>query len=138
MLNLKTKKNMKRLFLMTLVLAATINMSAFDKDGLYYSITSLSELTVELVAPTNSSYVGDVTVPKTVEYMSRTFNVTSISETAFKGCNVNKLTITDGIKKIDKLIFGKVKSFILEDSDEPLVIEDANSIHNYSLHLHLL
>ena len=126
---------MKRLFLMTLVLAATINMSAFDKDGLYYSITSLSELTVELVAPTNSSYVGDVTVPKTVEYMSRTFNVTSISETAFKGCNVNKLTITDGIKKIDKLIFGKVKSFILEDSDEPLVIEDADEDYSCGLSL---
>ena len=115
---------MKKISLIALMLATLLNIHAadFNNDGLYYNILSLSDLTVELAAPGNGYYSGDITVPRTVEYMSRTFNVTSINSTAFKGCNINTLTITDGIKEVGELSFGNVTNLRIEDSDIQLTI----------------
>ena len=105
---------------------------AYDfKDGnCYYSITSLSELTVSL---TNSGerinlndgdpqyepcYSGDFIIPKTVEYSGRIFTVTSIDVYAFQNCNLEKLTVPTSI--LSGTIDGTVKKLIIEDSNAPI------------------
>lgn len=94
-------------------------------NGLYYNIISLSDLTVELVQPDNGHYSGNITIPETIEYMSRTFTVTGINKNALSNCNIGTLSIKDNIKSIGELRgIGSINTFRIEDSDIPLEMEE--------------
>ena len=116
---------MKKYLLAALLFVSAVNFYAadFNQDGLYYNIKSLTDLTVELVAPDYGHYNGNITVPRTVEYLSRTFKVTGINSEAFSGCDIATLSIQDNIISVGNLNFGNVKEFRIEDGDEPLKIE---------------
>lgn len=118
---------------MALSLLAALSSTAYDfKDGnCYYTITSLSDLTVAL---TNSgenvssdnwweeSYVacygGEFRVPETASYAGKTFTVTSIESIAFLNCSFSRLTIPETI--LSASISGTVVDLVVEDSDIPL------------------
>lgn len=88
-INLKTT-DMKRtlLFLVSLILSISGFAYDFEVDGIYYTITSLDELTVEVANSSNletktSNYKGDLTIPSSVLYKEKTFAVVGIGDAAF-------------------------------------------------------
>ena len=81
----------------TLLCSLTANAYDFEVGGIYYTITSSADLTVEVTYRGNhpdhysNEYSGAVTIPSTVtyntynSYNSKTYRVTSIGSRAFEG-----------------------------------------------------
>ena len=69
-----------------LLCSATASAYDFEVDGIYYNITSITDLTVEVTNGDNE-YSDKVIIPETVVYKSKVLKVTSISPYAFNGCN---------------------------------------------------
>ena len=127
---------MKKFILIALCFMAALSSYAYDfKDGdCYYTITSLSDLTVAL---TNSGemisnddyweksyvpcYSGDFRVPTTATYSDRIFTVTSIDGGAFSNCTLKTLTIPETI--LSATISGTIDVLIIEDSDSPIEMD---------------
>ena len=120
---------------MALCLVAALSSSAYDfeKDGFYYNITSVADLTVQLTTSgeereygnTVATYSGDIVVPKTVEYSGKTFTVTSINSYAFIKCSLPSLTIPETVTDVDSNgysmgLAGTFNKLIIEDSDTPI------------------
>ena len=90
--------NMKR-FLYFLLLLCLLPPAAFahnfESGGIYYDITSSSELTCEVTFRGDSydeydkyeEYFGTVIIPSSVEYDGKTYSVTSIGDYAFYDCS---------------------------------------------------
>lgn len=78
---------MKRTLFTLLLTALCAAASAYDFEvgGIYYDITSTTDLTVSVTFKDKSyaSYSGSVTVPSTVTYDSQTYTVTAIGKAAF-------------------------------------------------------
>ena len=77
-----------KLMLLALVLLTGIKMSAYDfyTGGIYYGIGSNGvNVTVENKGSYNT-YSGNVTIPETVTYGGKTYNVVGIGYQAFKNC----------------------------------------------------
>jgi hypothetical protein len=60
-------------------------------DGIYYNITSSTEMTVEVTykgtrSETYNEYSGDVKIPTEIIYEGEIYRVTSISREAFRKC----------------------------------------------------
>lgn len=70
---------MKRTILFALGIILSISGFAYDfeKDGIYYTITSMNSYEVE-VASGENSYSGDVNIPETVSYNGVEFTITGI------------------------------------------------------------
>lgn len=72
-----------------MVLCASLSASAYDfeVDGIYYNITSMADLEVEVTylpyGTYGGMYAGDIIVPPYVNYNNRTFTVTSVGDKAF-------------------------------------------------------
>ena len=97
----------------------------FEKDGCYYNIVSISDLTAELTCKWENdiaygAYSGDFRVPSTVEYANRTFTVTATNSWAFMNCSFGTLTIPATIKTTGGYGYGTCQNLIVEDSEEPL------------------
>lgn len=88
------------LAVMSLAFAFT-SVSAYDFEagGLYYNITSTSELTASVCGLADSSIV-DLKIPSTVTYKSRTLKVTAIAEDAFRGKKIESLYVPSTISVI--------------------------------------
>jgi len=79
----------------------------FEVDGIYYNITSETDLTVAVTYRGSSStfydneYTGAVTIPQSVTYGSRTYSVISIGRSAFSGCDrLTSVTIPSSVTSI--------------------------------------
>ncbi len=106
---------MKKLFLSTLLLSLPLLASAYDiavenVDGvtIYYNyINNGTELEVTYKNENyNSSYSGEVNVPKEVTYMSSTRKVTSIGQAAFNVCRgLTSVTIPNSVTSIGDYAF---------------------------------
>ena len=102
----------------------------FEKDGCYYNIVSLDDLTVELTCKWENdiaygAYSGDFRVPSTVDYANRTFTITTINSWAFINCTFGTLTIPATIKTTGGYGYGTCQNLIVEDSEEPLRVNGA-------------
>ena len=90
------------------VVSITLSISGFaydfEKDGLYYNITSLQDLTVEVTSGDNS-YEGNVTVPPTVNYSGRTFDVVRVGENAFLSSGITGVDLPHSIKTVGEYAF---------------------------------
>ena len=78
---------------------------AFTVDGISYSITSIDDNTVKVVANA-SGYSGNVTIPSEVTYKNVTYTVTAIGSAAF--CDDTELvsvSLPSTIKTIEHAAF---------------------------------
>lgn len=110
-----------RMGLLAAMLLTILSASAYDfeADGIYYNITSMSNLEVGVThkysknPSKNDTYEGVVTVPASVNYNNRTYTVTSVLECAFgttwnddaSGAPVNEIVLPNTIKSINAYSF---------------------------------
>ena len=86
--------------MVALLCSATASAYDFEVDGIYYNILSMSDLTVEVTYGDNE-YSGEVIIPSTVSYKSKTLTVTSIRGGAFWGCSaLTSITIPNSVTTI--------------------------------------
>ena len=97
----------KKLCLVTIVaLWCSITASAFTVDGISYSITSETDLTVEVTRNYSNEYSGVITIPSTITYNGKTYSVTSIEDRAFYGCSLlTDVTIGNSVTEIGAEVF---------------------------------
>ena len=87
-------KKLRLLFSALALLLCSTSLLAhdFEVDGIYYKITSSTDLTVAVSYKGSFGghyyeYSGSVTIPKSVTYDRNTYSVTSIGEDAFAYCD---------------------------------------------------
>ena len=102
-------KHARHLLLMATLLLSCLSVSAHDfvMGGIYYKITSSTDLTVAVTCrgdyPNDYSdeYTGTVTIPEFVTYNYKTYRVTSIGDAAFQWCsNVTSINIPASVTSI--------------------------------------
>ena len=98
---------MKRLFLLffSALLCTAVSAHYFEVDGIYYDITSNSDLTVAVTYAGNSYnsavYSGSVVIPEKVTYNGKEYSVTSIGYYAFQNCSgLTTVTIPNSVTSI--------------------------------------
>lgn len=99
--------NIFRGLILTILLTCCNAVWAYDieVDGIYYNITSLTDLTVEVTSGDNE-YSGDIVIPSTITYKSKTLTVTSIGHSAFKSCdNLTSVEIPNSVTHIASWAF---------------------------------
>lgn len=99
--------NIFRGLILTILLTCCNAVWAYDieVDGIYYNITSLTDLTVEVTSGDNE-YSGDIVIPSTITYKSKTLTVTSIGHSAFKNCyNLTSVEIPNSVTHIASWAF---------------------------------
>ena len=92
--------NLKILFFALLQMASS-SVSAYDfqVDGIYYSLNT-SDMTLYVVKG-DEPYKGNVVIPNTVEYNSKTLEVSGIGKQAFYYCNeLTDISFPTGLKTI--------------------------------------
>ena len=103
------------------VLLCCVTMSAhdFEVNGIYYKVTSETDLTVGVAYKGYSSgsysneYSGTVTIPPTVTFQSEIYDVTSIEGKAFSGCSeLTVITIPESVSWIGERAFEGCNSLI--------------------------
>lgn len=84
----------KSLVLAVIGLLCSISVSAhdFEVDGIYYTITSSTDMTVGVTYRggffnSYDEYSGTVSIPESVTHNGRTYSVTIIGRSAFSGCS---------------------------------------------------
>ena len=93
--------------LMSLV-ANVVSAHDFVVDGIYYNITSSTAPLTVAVSYQGSSYssysneyTGSVSIPSSVTYNDNTYSVTSIGNSAFRGCSsLTSVSIPNGLTSI--------------------------------------
>ena len=93
--------------ILTILLTCCNAVWAYDieVDGIYYNITSLTDLTVEVTSGDNE-YSGDIVIPSTITYKSKTLTVTSIGHSAFESCyNLTSVEIPNSVTHIASWAF---------------------------------
>ena len=97
-------RKVKHLFFLVAALLCSTSLLAYDfeADGIYYNITSSTDLTVS-VTHGNKAYV---TIPASVTYNGNTFCVTSIGDDAFYSCTgLTSITIPESVTSIGEQAF---------------------------------
>ena len=103
-------------FTLLLLLLLQCNLAAcsheFEADGIYYKITSATDMTVEVTYRGDSAssytneYYGTVIIPETVAYGKKIYRVTKIGAEAFCNCdNLTSITIPKSVAEIEEDAF---------------------------------
>ena len=103
---------MKRALLFILIfLPMLANADAVEISGIYYNLDSEAK-TAEVTSNPNI-YMGDITIPESVEYEGITYGVTSIGAYAFAGCTkLASVTIPNTVATISVSAFRQCSSLI--------------------------
>ena len=104
----------------------------FEADGLYYVITSTSELTVNLCAPPEGIlYPDNLVIPSTVEYNGKTLYVRGLSYGGLSTCyNLKSITIPSTMTSIPNNAFDGCTSLshvIIEDGTDNIELGHGES-----------
>ncbi len=105
-------KTIKQLLTTMAVLLCSIVANAYDfyVDGIYYSVISTTDLTVE-VTYGDKNYSGNIIIPSTFNYNSKTLTVTKIGENAFLNCDsVTNVKIPNSVTTIEYQSFSRCTS----------------------------
>ena len=105
-------KTIKQLLTTIAVLLCSIVANAYDfyVDGIYYNILSTTDLTVE-VTYGDKNYSGNIIIPSTFNYNSKTLTVTKIGENAFLNCDsVTNVKIPNSVTTIEYESFSRCTS----------------------------
>lgn len=134
---------MKKCFISAMVALSSMSIHAqdFEVDGIYYNITSASNLTVEVTNgglireySTNGDFIGyrnryhgNIVVPERVQFSGNTYTITSIGKQAFatlnsSTCYIESVSIPGTVILIGESAFEKCRlgSFILPSSLESI------------------
>ena len=93
-----------------LLCSLTANAYDFVADGIYYNITSSTDLTVEVTYERKgisviSGYRGAVTIPPTVSYDGNIYSVTTIGNSAFYDSDLTSIAIPESVTSIGGCAF---------------------------------
>ncbi len=81
-----------------------VNTETFSFEGLDYKIlTDDEEHTVEVTV--NRGSLGELEIPRTVEFAGVKYVVVGVGDDAFHNCNTSNITLSDSIKYIGKRAF---------------------------------
>ena len=100
-------KTIKTTLLTIVMLLCNISASAhdFEVDGIFYNISSIEELTVEVTSGDNL-YRGNIIIPEEVVFKGKTLKVTNIGNSAFHGCSyLTSITIPNSVTNIGNSAF---------------------------------
>ena len=95
-------KTIKQLLMTVAVLlcSATVHAYDFEVDGIYYNIISITDLTVEVTNGDNK-YSGEIILPSTITYKSKSLRLTRIGYDAFERCtNLTSIEIPNSVTSI--------------------------------------
>lgn len=84
-----------------LCLSLQVSASDFEINGVYYTITSFTELTV-MASEISLNVTGDVTIPSTVTFKGKELAVVAIGDYFASHSNkkITSITISEGVKEI--------------------------------------
>ncbi|MBQ4520057.1 MAG: leucine-rich repeat domain-containing protein [Bacteroidaceae bacterium] len=120
------------------VLLCSVSVSAhdFEVDGIYYNITSETNLTVEVTYEglhyysVSNEYTGEVVIPEKVTYNDKNYSVTSIESCAFHSCSgLTSVTIPNSVTSIESYVFSGCSSLtnITIPNSVTSIVDDAFS-----------
>lgn len=93
------------LFVLSVFTSLSVSAYDFEADGLYFTITSLKDLTVSVDGAVNKD-TDKVVIPQTVVYKNKTLTITSVSSEAFKGYkNLQSISFPNTVLSIGESAF---------------------------------
>lgn len=101
-------KHIKHWLITTAVLLCSVTASAqsFEVDGIYYNVTSSTDLTAEVVPCVNNKYEGSIVIPSQVSYLNKEYTVTRVGSFAFSQCfNLSSITLPNTVTSIGSQAF---------------------------------
>ncbi|MCQ2332706.1 MAG: leucine-rich repeat domain-containing protein [Paludibacteraceae bacterium] len=94
---------MKKLFSVFLCLTVWLSASAFEVNGISYTIIGNGEVEV---SPISDGYSGNITIPSTVRYNDTDYSVTAIGNSAFSSCTqLTSVVIPNSVTTIKMYAF---------------------------------
>ena len=117
------KQNILRKLMLIAVLLTGVNAFAHDFEvyGIFYNITSDSDLTVEVTYSSSYKYTGSVVIPETVTYNNQRFKVT-FNEECIRSNSKVSLEFADSLGNPFKglsFIVNNKKSIVFRSPKQP-------------------
>ena len=106
-------KHIKHWLITVAVLLCSVTASAqsFEVDGIFYNVTSSTDLTAEVVPCVNNKYEGSIVIPSQVSYLNKEYTVTRVGSLAFSQCfNLSSITLPNTVTSIGSQAFYYCKS----------------------------
>lgn len=126
---------MKRIFTKLALLFTAVLLSAktyaydFTVDSIYYTVTSMEDMTC-MVVRGDEAYKGDIVIPSTVTYNGKTLTVTELQDSLFyNNSRLKSIDLPDGLTTIGEYAFSSCHSLTSIDLPDGLTTigEDAFS-----------